>query len=163
MAEGEFALVQEYSLAALAQPSMGWIAVGDHDLYSLLANSASMQRDPDALAQYVPLAEDTARRYDHKLYRAIACRARGVALRLMGDYEQAESSLSQALELFSDLDTAYQVGQTLFELGDLAIVAEAADRAREELTRSLLVFESLGAAPDVARVRSLLQGLGHAG
>ena len=80
MAEGEFALVREHLEAALNKPSQGWAPVGDHELYSLLADAAVQQRDEAALRQYAAPAEETARRYDHRLYQAIAHRACRVLL-----------------------------------------------------------------------------------
>ena len=84
MAEGEFALIREYGEAGLIRPSKGWATFGDHDLYSLLADAATLQRDKDALSKYTPLAEEAASRYGHRLYQAIAHRTRGVARRLAG-------------------------------------------------------------------------------
>lgn len=159
MAEGEFALVREYSEAALTRPSMGWITVGDHDLYSLLADAATGQRDETALRQYAPLAEESARRYDHKLYQAIAYRARGVAHRLAREYVEAESKLNQALEMFNNMNTYYQIGRTQFELGELAAVQSDTDKARHYFTSALAAFQSMQAAPDAVRVRSALEKL----
>ena len=81
MAEGEFALIREYGEAGLIRPSKGWATFGDHDLYSLLVDTAAQTRDIEALRQYIPLAEEFANRYDHKLYQAIAHRAHGVTHR----------------------------------------------------------------------------------
>jgi hypothetical protein len=156
MAEGEFALVWEHSETALARPSMGWITVGDHDLYSLLADSAVGRRDAAALNRYVPLAEETAVRCDHRLYLAIAHRAGGVAHRLAGEYPEAETQLAAALELFDGMGARFQTGRTLVELGELAASQAGADRARACYTRALAEFEALGARPDVVRTREKL-------
>jgi len=77
MAEGEFALVRQHLEIALSK-SATW--VGEHDLYAMLADAAAQQRDEAALRQYTPLAEETASRYDHKLYQAVAHRACTLAL-----------------------------------------------------------------------------------
>ncbi len=159
MAEGEFALVREHGEAALTRSSQGWAAVGDHDLYSLLADAAAQQRNEAALRKYAPLAEEFASRYDHKLYRAIALRAQGVAHLLAGEYNDAESSLDQALGLFGELSTRYQIGQTLFELGEVAAAQKDKNKAREYFTGALNDFERIGAAPDAIRVRERLAAL----
>jgi len=159
MAEGEFALIREYGEAGLIRPSKGWATFGDHDLYSLLADAAAAQRDEAALRQYAPLAEETARRYDHKLYRAIAHRARGMAHLLAGDYVEAESKLRQALDIFNSMNARYQIGRTLFELGELAVIQTDTPKASGYLTRALRAFESMQAVPDAARVRSALERL----
>ena len=159
MAEGEFALIREYGEAGLVRPSKGWATFGDHDLYSLLVDAATLQRDTEALSQYIPLAEESARRYDHTLYQAIAQRARGVAHRLVGEYGEAESSLYQALDIFNKLKVRYQIGRTLSELGELSAAQKDNDNAHEFFIRALESFESMQAAPDVARVQSALAGL----
>ena len=153
MAEGEFALIHEYGEAGLIRPSKGWATFGDHDLYSLLADAAAAQHDESTLQRYVPLAEESARRYDHRLYQAIAHRSRGVAHRLAGEYVEAESSLNQALGIFNDMNTTYQIGRTLFELGELAAAQTDIVKAREYFTRALMAFEIMGALPDVAQTR----------
>ena len=157
MAEGEFALIHEYGKAGLSRPSKGWATFGDHDIYSLLVDAAASQRDETALRQYVPLAEESAGRYDHKLYRAIAQRARGVLHRLTGDYVEAKSELDQALELFNDMNTRYQTGRTLFELGELSAAQKNTDTARDHFIRALEAFESLQAVTEMVRVRVALE------
>ena len=154
MAEGEFPLVRQHLEIALGK-SAAW--VGEHDLYAMLADAAAQQRDGDALQHYAPLAEETARRYEHKLYQAIAHRAWGAAHHLAGEHAEAETRLQQALELFRGLDTRWQIGRTLFELGELAQTRGEAAGAREHFSRALTAFEELGAAPDAARARAALE------
>jgi tetratricopeptide (TPR) repeat protein len=159
MAEGEFALIREYGEAGLIRPSKGWATFGDHDLYSLLADAAAAQCDEAALRQYAPLAEETARRYDHTLYRAIADRARGVSHRLAGEYNEAESQLNQALDIFNGLNTYYQIGRTLSDLGELAAARTESGKARAYFTRALEAFGSLEAVPDTMRAKAALERL----
>jgi hypothetical protein len=155
MAEGEFALVQQYSGTALARIG-GW--VGEHDVYALLVDAAAQQCDAAALQEYTPLLEELAARYDHKLYQAIAHRAQGVAHRLADQTADAEIQLKQALALFETLDTRWQIGRTLFELGELALSRENG-AAREYFSSALTAFEELGASPDITRVREKLSAL----
>lgn len=157
MAEGEFALIREYGEAGLVRPSKGWATFGDHDLYSLLADAAAQQRDEVALRQYTPLAEETARRYDHSLYQAIAHRAWGVAHRLAGEYPQAEARLNHALDLFSGLNARWQIGRTLFELGELAAAQMDTSKARGHFAHALTAFEAMRATPDAARTCTRLE------
>jgi len=156
MAEGEFALIRESGEAGLIRPSKGWATFGDHDLYSLLADAAAAQRDEAALRQYAPLAEETARRYDHKLYRAIAHRARGVAHRLAGKYAESQFRFDHALDIFQQMNTRWQIGRTLFELGELAVAQTNHTVAREYFTRALSEFEVMDALPDAIRTREKL-------
>lgn len=156
MAEGEFALVQKYLEIALHRTA-SW--VGEHDLYAMLADAAAQQRDQFALQKYVPLAEEFASRYAHKLYQAIAHRAQGVARLLAGEFDEAELRLKQALDLFSGLNTRYQIGRTLFELGEVAAGQSNIPIARDHFTRALESFETMGALPDIVRTREKMARL----
>jgi tetratricopeptide (TPR) repeat protein len=159
MAEGEFALVRQHLEAALPQAAE-W--VGDHDLYAMLADAAAIEGDLPALHRYAPLAEESAVRYDHRLYRAIAHRAFGVALRLAGEPSRAQARLQQALELFAELGTGWQTGRTYLELGAVARAQSDTAAATRHFTDALAEFERQGAAPDVIRAQAALATLGGA-
>ena len=161
MAEGEFALVRQHLEAAIGKLPLpiGW-PVADHDLYALLAEACASQRDLGGLRRYAPLAETLAARHGHTLYQAIAHRAWGVLHRLTGEYAEAEARLNQALELFRDLDTRWQIGRTLFELGELAAAQNNIASAYHYFHRALVSFEEMKAAPDAARVRAALEAFG---
>lgn len=156
MAGDEFALGRQHLEAGLKQQSE-W--VGEHDLYIMLADAAAQQRDEAALQQYVPLAEEIAIRYDHNLYQAIAHRAWGVAHRLRGEYTEAEARLHQALEIFDQLGTRWQMGRTWRELAELAQDRQDTTQAQDYLSRALVAFEELGATPDATRIRVALEAL----
>jgi tetratricopeptide (TPR) repeat protein len=160
MGEGEFALVKQHLETAL-HAEVSW--VGDHDVCATLVDVAAMQRDEAAIRQYAPQAEDLAVRYGHVLYQAIAHRAWGVAHRLAGEHAEAETRLNQALELFRGLETQWQIGRTLFELGELAVARTNAADAHVFFTRALALFEDLRAAPDAARTRTALGLLSRPG
>jgi tetratricopeptide (TPR) repeat protein len=117
---------------------------------------ATTAYDEAALRQYAPQAEELAVRHGHVLYQAIAHRAWGVAHRLAGEYAASENRLNQALELFRGLDARWQIGRTLFELGQLATDRASTAEARDFFTRALAAFEEMCAAPDVARTRAAL-------
>jgi len=162
MAEGEFALVKQHLEKAFRTPTQltAWGSAGlEHDLYALAAEAAAQQRDAAALRQYAPLAEEAATRLGHKLYQAIAHRAWGVLHWLVGEYAESEARLNRALELFRGLDTRWQIGRTLFELGELAAARRDIARARDYFARALAAFEALRAAPDAERTRSALASL----
>ncbi len=159
MAEGEFALVRRHLEAGLPQAS-DW--VGDHDLYMMLADAAALEEDLPGLLRYAPLAEQSAVRYDHPLYRATAERAIGVAHRLEGEYRKSEARLKQALARFTELDTRWQLGRTYFELGTLARAQGDTTAATRNFTNALAEFERLGAGPDLSRAQAALAELGAA-
>jgi tetratricopeptide (TPR) repeat protein len=159
VAQGEFALVRqnmEASLKTAGQPVVWGTMAHEHDVYMMLAEAAAQQRDAAAIRQYAPLAEELALRDDHKLYLAIAQRALGVERRLAGEYAQSEQKLKLALEAFRQLGAGWQTGRTLAELGELALDRSDPVSAREYFTQALAEFETLGAAPDVERMKTAL-------
>jgi tetratricopeptide (TPR) repeat protein len=160
MAEGEFALMQQHLEAALEASSLrGATSGGDHDLYAMLVDAATQQRDQAALRKYAPLAEETATRVDHKLHLAIAQRARGVAHTLDGEYPQAEARFKQALDIFLAYPAPWQIGRTLFEMGELARLQMETEPARDYFSRALSAFEEMHAAPYAARARAALENV----
>jgi tetratricopeptide (TPR) repeat protein len=156
MGEGEFTLVRQHLDAAIGL-SLSW--VGDHDVYAALTDAASRQADEAAIRQYAPVAEELAVQYGHTLYRAIAHRAWGVAHRLAGEYVEAKIRLDQALDLFNGLHTRWQIGRTLFELGELAAAQANTVQARDYFTRALAAFRDMRAAPDADRTNAALARL----
>jgi tetratricopeptide (TPR) repeat protein len=160
LAEGEFALVKEQLEAAGKKPVLSkGNFVNETKLYFMLADMAVQQRDEAALRQYAPLAEETANRDGHRLFQAVAYRAWGVMKRLEGDYAEAETRLNQALELFEELETRWQIGRTLYELAELAMVRSRLAEARDYFSLALARFEEMGAIPDVERTRTTMESL----
>src|SRR2546430_2388844 len=135
LAAGEFARVIPVLEQALQAPTE-WI--GNHILYAALADAAAQLRDETALRKYAPLAETLAQRYNHRLYQAVAHRAWGVAHRLAGEYAQADTRLNQALILFQQLGTRWQLGRTWLEFGELAAAQSETLQARDYLQLALV-------------------------
>lgn len=156
MAEGEFVLVREHLEAALTTSADD---IGEHDLYAMLADAAVRQRDQAALQQYAPLAEETADRYGHTLYQAIAQRAWGVLHCLAGDLTEAETRLRRALEIFAGLETHWQIGRSYAELAELARAQNDISGACDYFALALTEFEELDAIPDAARTRTALEAM----
>jgi tetratricopeptide (TPR) repeat protein len=160
MAEGEFALVNKYLEAAGKKPvSTHGFLMNETEWYFLLADLAVLERNEVALRQYAPPAEETAVRDGHLLFQAGSHRAWGVLHRLEGKYEEAETRLNQALELFQELGTRWQIGRTLYELAELALAQTDKAQARDYFSRALAAFEEMKAVPDAARTRVALEGL----
>ena len=156
MAQGEFALVKELLPKAIDKAS---VLVADPDLYTMLADAAVQEREQAALQEYAPLLELSATPIEHNLHLATAHRARGVLHRLEGDYKQAEARLEQAATLFRGLDTRWQLGRTLFELGEQAAETTELTKAKQHYANALALFEEMGAVPDVARAQAALSAL----
>jgi len=131
----------------------------DHEIYMTLTDTAVEVRDAAALRKYAPELARLAARDNHRLYLAIAYRARGVEQRLAGEHTEAETSLKQALGLFTKVGARWQIGRTLFELGELNLV-QSNTKAREYYSQALGSFEEIGAAPDTERARIALNSLG---
>jgi tetratricopeptide (TPR) repeat protein len=130
-----------------------------HIIYMMLADSAAQLRDTAALQRYATLLEELAVRDAHQPYLAVAHRACGIAHRLSGEYAQAERRLAQALVIFEALETRWQIGRTLVEIAELALVQSDQASARTHFARALTEFESLKAVPDVQRIRAALAAL----
>ena len=129
----------------------------DHEVYMTLVEAAVELRDAAALTQYTPLLEELARRDGHKLYLGIAQRAWGVAQGLAGAYPEAEARLKEALVLFRELGTGWQIGRTLFEMGKIAQNRLDHAAACDYFEAALAEFEALGAMPDVQRTHLELE------
>jgi tetratricopeptide (TPR) repeat protein len=161
MAEGEFALTRQHLEAALRKSeAMGAAAGSDQDLYAQLVDAAAQQRDQALLQKYASRAEETARLVEHKLHTAVADRAWGVLHTLAGEFEHAEERFQRALETFSAYPAPWQIGRTLFDMGELARAQGKIEQARDHLSRALSAFEQLRAAPYVERTRLALETLG---
>ena len=160
MAEGEFALVKDHLETAGKMPvsSRGFL-MNETERYFLLADLAVLERDAVALRQYAPLAEEMARRDGHILFQASAHRAWGVLYQLTGNYAEAEARLNQALDLFQELETGWQIGRTLYELAELANARADHTVAHDYYSRALVAFEEIGANPDAVRTREALRSL----
>jgi tetratricopeptide (TPR) repeat protein len=132
----------------------------DHEIYMILTDTAVELRDEEALRQYATPLEKLARRDTHRLYLAIAHRALGVGHRLVGEHTAAEMQLRQALELFTKLGARWQIGRTLFELGELnREQPQKKTQAREYFAQALGSFEEIRATPNAERTRAALNSL----
>lgn len=132
----------------------------DLDMYIMAADSAARAHDEVGLGSYLAIAEESAARANHNLYVAVARRARGVSHRLAGELDQATDQLAQAAEEFRAMDTPWQIGRTLLELGEVEQHRGNNDSARGHYSEALTAFEGLGAVPDAERARSALDSLG---
>ena len=130
----------------------------DHEIYMTLADTAAELRDASAVRKYAPQIERLASRDNHRLYLAIAYRALGVGHRLAGEKAAAETRLKEALGLFTKLGTQWQIGRTLFELGELN-VADLPMKAREYYSQALGSFEEIQAESNAERTRLVLNSL----
>ncbi len=149
----------EAGLDKPGQPVKRGTMAHDHHVYMLLAESAANRRDSAALARYAPRLAELAERDDHRLYRAIAHRAQGVAERLAGSLDTAAAHLTQALDEFAQLNTGWQIGRTECEYAEVDLARGDRKAAREHLVRAVAAFDALQAAPDAERMRAALEAV----
>ena len=150
MAAGEFAQITKYLESA---PNQGAEWVGDHDLYAALVDTAVRERNEAKLRRYAPLAEETATRYGHRLYQAIASRAWGVLHLMDKQPKLAQVRLEQALNIFTELETQWQIGRTYFELFGIAKSSGEKEKAKNYLSLSQSAFEKAGAVFEIELVQ----------
>ncbi len=129
----------------------------EHIVYMMLVDSAARAGDETAIRQFAPKLEELALRDDHKPYLAVAHRAWGIAHRLAEEYTDAETRLEKALEIFEELETRWQIGRTLHEMGELAMAKADGGAAHSYFSRAQDVFEEINAGPDVTRTAAVLE------
>jgi hydrogenase-4 transcriptional activator len=83
-------------------------------------------------------------------------RVRGRLNAASGRPTEAYHDLGQSVSVFELLGERYQAGLSYLELGRLAGGAGARSKAARYLTRASAIFGGLGAAPDVADARALM-------
>ena len=131
----------------------------EHIVYMMLVDAAARAGDEDAIRKFAPRLEELALRDDHKPYLAVAHRAWGIALRLSGEYKEAEARLEKALAIFEELESSWQIGRTQFELGAFALAQTDGAAARSYFLLAQARFEELGAQPDISRTAAVLDKL----
>jgi hypothetical protein len=150
MAAGEFAQITKYLESA---PNQGAEWVGDHDLYAALVDTAVRGRNEAKIRRYAPLAEETATRYGHRLYQAIASRAWGVLHLMDKEPKLAQVRQEQALNIFTELGTHWQIGRTYFELFGIAKSSGEKEKAKNYLSLSQSAFEKAGAVFEIELIK----------
>lgn len=131
----------------------------EHIVFMMLVDAAARAGDAAAIRKFTPRLEELALQDDHKPYLAVAHRAWGIALRISGEFEEAETRLEKALEIFEEIEASWQIGRTLYELGELALVQTDGVAAHSYFMLAQTRFEELGAKPDIARTAKLLENL----
>jgi tetratricopeptide (TPR) repeat protein len=131
----------------------------EHIVYMMLVDAAARAEDVAGIQKYAPRLEELAVRDDHKPYLAVVQRAWGIAHRIRGEYEEADARLQTALAIFEELESSWQIGRTLFELGESALAQTDGAAAHSYFILAQTRFEELGAQPDIARTAVILEDL----
>jgi tetratricopeptide (TPR) repeat protein len=161
LAEGEFAQVRYHIDRGLDKMATerGSMAA-DLDLHAMAVDTAARSQDQEGLQKYLTVSEEAAERANHGLYKAVARRARGINHRLAGELGQAADQLAGAVDEFRALDTPWQIGRTLLELGEIEQLRGDTDSAREHYSEAKNTFGGIGAVPYEERARSALESIG---
>ena len=94
---------------------------------------------------------------DAPLLQAAAARATGAVLLAEGDARAACDTLRRAWTAWRELDAPYEAARVRVLVGLACRALGDEDTAGMELDAARVVFEQLGAAPDLARVDSLVR------
>jgi ATP/maltotriose-dependent transcriptional regulator MalT len=99
--------------------------------------------------------EDNAKRFGSGLLHAIATQARGAVELADGDAQAALRSLRSAWQEWQAVEAPYAAARVRVLVGQACRVLGDEDGCAMELDAARIVFEQLGAAPDLAHVRTL--------
>ncbi len=94
---------------------------------------------------------------DAPLLQAVAARATGAVLLAEGEARAACDTLRRAWAAWRELDAPYEAARVRVLVGLACRALGDADTAEMEFDAARVVFEQLGAAPDLARVDSLIR------
>jgi class 3 adenylate cyclase len=112
--------------------------------------------DLDAVGRVVEELEQIARSFRTTALDATAAYARGCLLLAEGDAVAAAGRLRQAVELWHEIGSPYEVARSRTALGEAFRAQGDEGAARLELRTAKSAFERLGALPDAKRVAGLL-------
>jgi len=102
--------------------------------------------------------EELARTFDTGVPGAIAAQARGALDLAEGDAQAAIGSLRRAFEVWQRIEVPYAAARVRMLIGQACRALGDEDGAGLEFGSAKLVFERLGAAPDLVRIDSLMKG-----
>jgi DNA-binding CsgD family transcriptional regulator len=102
--------------------------------------------------------EEVALAYGTDVLRTFAAHARGIVELAEGKHREALNSLQHARRGWHDLDVPYLAARARVDAAHACRALDDHEGAGMELDAARVVFERLGAAPDVARIETLAGG-----
>lgn len=141
------------------QPVKRGTMAHQHIVYMMMTEAAAKAQDLGRLQLLAPKLEELATRDDHMAFLAVAHRAQGIAHRLAGEPVEAVARLNQAMDIFTELETGWQIGRTYFEMGEVALSMSDVGRAQGYFNQALASFEAMKAMPDIERTQAALGAL----
>jgi len=110
----------------------------------------------------ISMADQTATRavqvsQGQQVYRVDALRVQAMVLIRQEQYEQAERSLAEGIDLARSLPYPYAEARLLFEEGEMRLRRGEVESGRDRLTEALAIFRRLGARREIERTEQELQ------
>ncbi|HJT14396.1 MAG TPA: helix-turn-helix transcriptional regulator [Dongiaceae bacterium] len=105
--------------------------------------------------------EELARSFDTGVPGAIAAQARGAVELADGNARPAIASLRRACDVWQRIEAPYAAARVRVLIGQACRALGDEDGANLEFGSARLVFDRLGAGPDLARVDALMKGKSH--
>lgn len=117
---------------------------------------------------------DTARRaaselgeiaatYSSPALAATAAASAGAVALADGTLDSAQDNAAQAKRLFHETDLIYEAARASVLLGEIHRAQRNDEAARSEISSALAIFDTIGAVPDAARARNLLDSMNGSG
>jgi Nif-specific regulatory protein len=129
-------------------------------VHTMAADLALRQQKLQDAEQSVAVAAEMAARLGDRFTAAQLAAVSGKVCFVTGRREEAELKFAEALQVFEELGTQYELGRLLFDVG---LLREDADEAAQTIRRAVRIFERLEAAPDLERARGALFRIRPAG
>jgi DNA-binding CsgD family transcriptional regulator len=101
--------------------------------------------------------------YDSGMLTALAAQSRGAVELAGGDAREGLPALRRASQLWEELEVPFELARTRVDIGLACRALGDDDGAALELEAAGLVFEELGATPELTRVEALAGGSAHRG
>ncbi len=161
LSEGEPALaVVELGSASEGVRGAGIREPGVYRVDADLAEALVLCGDLERAESVIVELEARGRRLDRAFALATGARCRALLLAAQGDLDGALGSLETALVEHRRLPQPFELGRTVFALGQMQRRKKLKREARGSLGRALDIFEGLGAAVWAERARAELGRIG---
>ncbi|TAK10670.1 MAG: hypothetical protein EPO32_14545 [Anaerolineae bacterium] len=126
------------------------------ELIGLLVDAAVEAQNREVLQDYLAKVESLAQGLNNKLYLGIAHRGFAALLSLDGNFAAALERLNQAIESFTALDLAYQLGRSHAQRASVLAKLGRNEDAQQALHQALDYYEGLGATLAIEKARRML-------
>ncbi|MBI2334105.1 MAG: hypothetical protein HYU84_18420 [Chloroflexi bacterium] len=126
------------------------------ELIGLLVDAAAEAQNREVLQEYLARVEALAQGLNNHLYLGIAHRGFAALLSLDGNFAAALERLDQAIESFTFLGLAYQLGRSHAQRASVLAMLGRNEDAQQALHQSLDYYNRLGATLAIEKTRHML-------